>query len=226
MVATYRLHVVLSAAVFSLAFTACSGSESGSGTPGAAGSSGGGSTGSAGTTGSGGSSGAATLPLIVDDQTGPGSCYGKAGTAGAVDQTPDAASCIALGANGAGKCWRIDYHPTGGADTFGGCQWSRDPGATVALTIEPGATKAIFKAAGVAGGEVINFFAGGTPSDRDSFVAQKITLTTTVTSYEIPIADLTARTQVHVPFGYTVVDGDNAAASLSFFVTNIEWVKP
>src|SRR5262249_10905258 len=143
-----------------------------------------------------------------------------------VDQTPDAATCISLGANGAGKCWRIDYHPTGGTDTFGGCQWSRDPGATVALAIEPGATKAIFKAAGVAGGEVINFFAGGTPSDRDSFVAQKITLTTTMTAYEIPIADLTAKTQVHVPFGYTVIDGDNATASLSFFVTGIEWVKP
>jgi hypothetical protein len=197
------------------------------------GGSGGGQNGGASGTGAGASGGAGggpgggvvTLPLVVDDHAGPGSCYGKAATVGAVDQTPNDAGCVAPAAGGAGKCWRIDYHPSGGTDAFGGCQWSLDPSATAALAIEPGATRAIFTAAGVAGGEMIQFFAGGTPADRDAFVAQKITLTAAMAPYEVPIPDLTAKTQVHVPFGYTIVDGDNTGASLSFYVTGIEWVK-
>jgi hypothetical protein len=202
------------------------GSSAPGGSPGAAGTSGGAGNGVAGSgaAGAGGAT-AVALPLVVDDHSGPSSCYGKAATAGAVDQSPNAADCVPPASGAAGKCWRIDYHPTGGTDAFGGCQWSLDPAATAALTIEPGATKAVFTAAGLAGGEVINFFAGGTPSDRASFVAQKTTLTTTMTRYEIAIPDLSAKTEVHVPFGYTIVDGDNAAASLSFFVTGIEWVK-
>src|SRR5262245_58154252 len=137
---------------------------------GGAGHGGGGGTG--GTSGGGtGGGDALSLPLVVDDHSCPGSCYGKAATVGAVDQTPDAPGCVAPSTGAAGKCWRIDYHPSGGTDAFGGCQWSLDPAATAVLAIEPGATKATFTAAGLAGGEVIQFFAGGTPGDRDTFVA-------------------------------------------------------
>ncbi len=207
-------------------------SSSGSSPTGTGGGAGGAPSGAAGaTSGTGGAVGAGAglpLPLVVDDHSGPQSCYGKAAVTGAVDQTPNSDDCLALSPSHAGKCWRIDYHPAPSGDggtTFGGCQWSLDPNATAGLTIQPGATEAIFTAAGVAGGEVINFFAGGTPSDRASFVAQKITLTTTMTDYQIQIPDLTAKTQIHVPFGYTIVDGDNAGATQSFFVTGIEWIK-
>ncbi|HLK89446.1 MAG TPA: hypothetical protein VKZ18_06115 [Polyangia bacterium] len=210
----------------------CSSSGSSPGGTGGAASGTGGATGGGGTTsatgGAGGAGAGLPLPLVVDDHSGPQSCYGKAAVAGAVDQTPNSDDCLALSPSHAGKCWRIDYHPAPSADggtAYGGCQWSLDPNATAALTIQPGATEAIFTAAGVAGGEVINFFAGGTPSDRASFVAQKITLTTTLTDYQIQIPDLTTKTQIHVPFGYTIVDGDNTTATQSFFVTGIEWVK-
>jgi hypothetical protein len=44
-------------------------------------------------------------------------------------------------------------------------------------------------------------------------------------AYEISIPDLTSKTEIHVPFGYTIVDGENAAPALSFYVTGIRWVR-
>ena len=48
----------------------------------------------------------------------------------------------------------------------------------------------------------------------------------TVREAENPIADLTAKTAIHAPFGYTIVGGDNASSAVSFYVTGIGWINP
>jgi hypothetical protein len=129
-----------------------------------------------------------------------------------------------------GDCYRTTYMPA--AQGWAGIYWQypeRNWGTSPGKLIEAGATKVTFYAAGLNGGEVLEFLAGGIDDPRfpyrDSFkVTKKLTLTTTLTRYEIDISGRTYDPGVIGAFAWTF-DTRGSRAPMEFYLDTIRWEK-
>jgi len=149
----------------------------------------------------------------------------------------DAADCKTPRQSGAaGDCykvtWAVDLPDAGGA-AWAGVYWqspANNWGAKPGKLVSPGATKVSFYAAGVVGGEKVQFTIGGintkgtdpTLTHRDKFTVTQpaITLTTDWTKYEVP---LTGATYDEVLGGFCYVIAATQSGTTTFYIDDVTW---
>jgi hypothetical protein len=175
-----------------------------------------------------------TLPLTVSDHYAPSGGMGDAAVVGAVTIGTDGAACSAAPAAALkGACYTVTYKPqpivAPATSTWAGFYWQypdNNWGTTQPLTVATGAKDVSFYAKGMAGGESIEFEAGGimnqTMPFADGFsVNQTIKLTTTWTKYTLSMTGKTYAGGVLGAFAW-VAQAPNAN-TVTFFVTGIVW---
>ena len=152
----------------------------------------------------------------------------------AVKMTSDSALCPTRQAGAKGACYKITWTPTrvGDASTaWVGVYWqypSNNWGAKAGKTIAAGATKVTFLAAGAAGGEGVEFLAGGVNTSggpgltyADTFSAKTdATLTTSWAPYEISLSG-DSYSSVIGAFAWSITT--SSTSPITFYVDNIEW---
>lgn len=171
------------------------------------------------------------LPVTVSDYFVPGGYMGD-GEISSSAIAVEATTCRQPRPPGAsGDCYRFRYTP--GAKAWAGVYWQypeKNWGANPGERLEAGATKVTFYAAGATGHESIQFIAGG-ENDlhlpyHDSFTAMTtVTLTTTLTQYQI---DLTGRTYdpgVLGAFAWSVGVPPGSVTPVEFYLDTIRWEK-
>ncbi len=178
------------------------------------------------------------LPFHVSDEFIASGFMGDSQAARDGIQLSSAATdCLTPRAPGAGgDCYRVGWtvNVAAGAATWAGVYWqspANNWGAKPGKRIAAGATKVSFYAAGAAGGEKIQFCAGGVntkgadPSltHRDKFVSQPpaFTLTTAWTKYEIP---LTGATYDEVLGGFCWVASATTSGTTTFYIDDVQWL--
>jgi hypothetical protein len=182
------------------------------------------------------SNGPIALPFNVSDQFIPSGFMGDAPTDfNAVKMTSDAAQCPTRQAGAKGNCYKITWTPqrVGDASTaWVGVYWqypSNNWGAKAGKAISPGASKVTFLASGGAGGEEVEFLAGGVNitggmpnlTYADTFQAKtNATLTTTWAPYEISLSG-DSYSSVIGAFAWTITT--SSTSPITFYVDNIQW---
>jgi hypothetical protein len=170
------------------------------------------------------------LPVTVSDYYIPGGFMGD-GVTSSTAVTISLTNCKQPRPSGAtGDCYRITYTP--GALLWAGVYWQypeRNWGTSPGKRIEAGASKVTFYAAGLHGGEVFDFIAGGIDdvhlAYRDSFkVTKRVTLTTALTRYEIDISGRMYDAGVIGAFAWTF-DTHGSPAPIEFYLDTIRWEK-
>ena len=170
------------------------------------------------------------LPVMVSDYYIPGGFMGD-GVSSATAITISLTNCREPRPSGAeGDCYRTTYTP--GALGWAGVYWQypeRNWGTSPGKLIEAGASRVTFYAAGLSGGETLEFLVGGIDDPhlpyRDSFkVTKKLTLTTALTRYEIDISGRTYGSGVIGAFAWTF-DTHGSRAPMEFDLDTIRWEK-
>jgi hypothetical protein len=206
---------------------------------GGSGSSGGGSGSSSG--GSGSSSGTsdtgpATLPFVVSNYFVPSGFMGDSPTDfNGIKMSSDASQCPTRQSGVEGACYSVSWTPTplsGQKTAWVGVYWqypSNNWGAKPGKSVAAGATKVTFLAQGAAGGEQIEFLAGGVNTAggnasltyADTFTATtNVTLTNTWAPYEV---DLTGDSYSSVIGGFAWTITTSSTAPITFYVDDIVW---
>ena len=178
-----------------------------------------------------------SLPFYVSDQFIPSGYMGASQDAmNGVKMSNAPTDCIARTPGAAGDCYKISFTATvpAGGSTWAGVYWqspANNWGAKPGKQIAAGAQKVSFYAAGAAGGEKIQFCAGGvntkgadpTLTHRDRFTAQvpAIALTTTWEKYEI---SLVGATYDEVLGGFCWVSAATASGTTTFYVDDVRWL--
>ena len=170
------------------------------------------------------------LPVTVSDYYIPGGYMGDGSLPGTAI-TISLMNCKQPRPSGAsGDCYRTTYTP--GSLGWAGVYWQypeRNWGASPGKRIEAGASKVTFYAAGLNGGETLDFLAGGIDDVhllyRDAFkVTKHVTLTTTLTHYEIDISGRTYDAGVIGAFAWTF-DTHGSRTPMEFYLDTIRWEK-
>jgi hypothetical protein len=174
-----------------------------------------------------------TLPVIVSDHYAPSGGMGDAAVLGSVTIATDGAACSAAPAAALkGACYTVTYKPqpivAPATSTWAGFYWQypdNNWGSTQPLTIASGAKDISFYAKGMAGGESIEFEAGGIMSQtmpfQDGFsVNNTFKLTTAWTKYTLPMPGSYAG---GVLGAFAWVATAPNANTVTFFVTGIVW---
>jgi hypothetical protein len=183
------------------------------------------------------STGPVSLPFLVSEQFEPTGAMGDSPTnIMGVSISSDSSQCLQPRVTGAqGTCFTFAWKPvilTGQTSAWAGLYWQYPGGnwgTSPGLPIKPGATRVTFAAAGVQGGEQVQFIVGGintTASDAglayaDTFKATKlVTLTKAWQTFEIPLNGA-KYTDVLGGFAWAITAG--GTGRLSFYVDDIEW---
>jgi hypothetical protein len=180
-----------------------------------------------------------SLPLTVSDDFLPTGFMGDSPTDfNAITMSSDSSQCPARVSGAVGVCYSVTWAPvlgSGASSAWVGVYWQypgNNWGALPGRPVQPGASKVTFAAAGVAGGEQVQFIVGGvntTPgassdaglTHADSFKAAKtVTLTATWATYEIPI---TGDTYEDVIGGFAWSITTASSAPVGFYVDDIQW---
>lgn len=175
------------------------------------------------------------LPAIVTDLFGPSGFMGREGLKKEVDGiTMDPEGCPERAPNAAGLCYAATFQPqeldmaTG--ETWAGVffqnpeqNWGEEPG----VYIEAGATKIVFTAWAVHGGQKAVFLAGGIgnlgTAHQDTFKVEKeFTLTDEPTAYEL---DLSSSSYLEVLGGFGWVLKASSMDPIVIYMDDIRWVK-
>lgn len=194
--------------------------------------------------GTGGSPAAGTqlpLPVTVTSQFtnqgwfGDDETQGKFATAKPISQAVSAAgACAARSGSMKGQCLKISYTPVAGAGGEGGApfagvfllttlkgkpdaNWGAEPGKS----IEPGATKIAFSAAGGTGGEIVSIKAGVDGKDLFSVPETPLSLTTAWKDYTLDLSGQTYGDSVVGPFAWV----STSTTPITFYLDNIVWEK-
>jgi hypothetical protein len=177
------------------------------------------------------------LPMTVSDHYKPTGGMGDAVVAGSVTIGSDGGACAGAPAAALeGACYTITYKPqpiaAGANSTWAGFYWQypdNNWGTMQPLTVASGAKDVSFYAKGMAGGESIEFEAGGiqntvsaaTPYTDGFSVTQTFKLTTTWTKYTMSMTGMTYAGGVLGGFAWVAsVPNTN---TVTFFVTGIVW---
>jgi hypothetical protein len=177
----------------------------------------------------------ATLPFVVSQNFAPSGFMGDSPTDfNQIKLSSATTQCIARQPGAVGSCYTLSWTPTllsGQKSAWVGVYWqypTNNWGAMTGRPIAPGATKITFTAAGAAGGEQVEFIAGGVNTvgdaglpNSDSFTANTTaTLTTSWASYEIP---LTGDMYTDVIGGFAWSITTSSTTPITFYIDNIEW---
>ncbi|HEY2515180.1 MAG TPA: hypothetical protein VGI39_30145 [Polyangiaceae bacterium] len=177
-----------------------------------------------------------SLPFTVSTVFVPSGFMGDTPTDfNAVKMSSAATACPSRAMGAQGSCYSVNWTPApiSGQKTawvgvywqYPGNNWGGKPGKDIAA----GATKVTFSAMGGAGGEALQFLAGGVNVSggnasltyADTFTAKaQVTLTNAWADYEV---DLTGDTysQVIGAFAWTMTTG--ATDPVTFYIDNIQW---
>ena len=178
-----------------------------------------------------------SLPFHVSDQFIPSGYMGASQDAmNGVKMSNAPADCIARTPGVAGDCYKVSFTATvpAGGSTWAGVYWqspANNWGAKPGKQIAAGAQKVSFYAAGAAGGEKVQFCAGGvntkgtdpTLTHRDRFTVQMpaITLTTIWEKYEL---SLVGATYDEVLGGFCWVNAATASGTTTFYLDDVQWL--
>jgi hypothetical protein len=182
--------------------------------------------------------GPVALPFTVSDEFQASGAMGDGPTnIMGVMISNDSTQCLQPRVTGAlGDCYTFSWTPVflpKANSAWAGLYWqypNGNWGEKDGLAIQPGASKVTFAAAGVNGGEQVEFIVGGinvTPSDaglshKDTFKASKlVTLTKEWATYEVPIGSSDSYTTVLGGFAWAITAG--GTSTFSFYVDNIQW---
>ena len=171
------------------------------------------------------------LPMTVSDYFAPSGFMGDGG------ESPTALVVQLMNckqprpSTAAGDCYHVTYTPA--TLNWAGVYWQypeNNWGAMPGKQVEAGATKVTFYAAGKTGGEKLQFLAGGEDDanlpHHDGFKATTmITLTTTLTQYQIDLSGGTYDTGVLGAFAWTFAEPQGSRAPLEFYLDTIRWEK-
>lgn len=177
------------------------------------------------------------LPFNLSDEFIPSGFMGDSQPSmDGIKLSNDVADCKTPRSTGAqGDCYSVTWTATvaAGASAWAGVYWqspANNWGAKPGKVIAAGATKVSFYAAGAAGGEKIQFCAGGintkgtdpTLTHRDTFSANlpAVTLTKDWAQYTIP---LTGATYGEVLGGFCWVDAATASGTSTFYIDDVRW---
>jgi hypothetical protein len=191
-----------------------------------------------------------TLPFAVDDQYATSGYEGDAAYASAITMPHDTTCSGNRSSNGAvGACHTVLYTPLASGQLIGstdmttmgwaGVAWQYPGdnwGTQAGYAIPPGATSVAFSARGAAGGEVVQFWIGGTNSGGANANAPctdplsdqiTVSLSTKWAQYKIPVTG-PYMPAVLAAFGFSVSRGAQPVALLqsqqvSFYVDDIRW---
>lgn len=185
------------------------------------------------------STGPLALPLTVSSDFQPTGFMGDTpADFQNIMMSSDSSQCPAPRVAGAvGACYSVQWTPVvsmGASSAWVGVYWqypANNWGALPGRSIQSGATKVTFAAAGAAGGEEVEFLVGGmntTPSSADaglsysdSFKATTmVTLTKDWQTYEIP---LTGDQYQSVLGGFAWTITTTSTAPTAFYVDDIQW---
>jgi hypothetical protein len=176
-----------------------------------------------------------TLPFAVD------SVYSASGYSGdpTTIKNSSANSCADAGGRSSptakGACWSAAYTPSGiaGAPDNAGVTWLYPSGNLNSMSsgyaMPAGATKVSFWARGAQGNEVVTFQAGDPRQNpvvdcADSFfTSTMVTLTTTWTSYSMPLPADAAAGGVIRAFGWHMQQSDVKGGIAMFWIDDIVW---
>jgi hypothetical protein len=172
-----------------------------------------------------------SLPLTVSDQFFPSGFMGDGQTSSTAVVVSSSTCRQPRPAGAVGDCYRVTYTP--GAQSWAGVYWQypeNNWGASPGKRVEPGANHVTFYAAGAAGGEALQLLVGGESNAKlpyqDSFkVMSAITLTTTLTPYQMDISGRNYESGVLGAFGWTLVAPTGTKAPIVFFLDSIRWEK-
>jgi hypothetical protein len=171
----------------------------------------------------------------VSDVYAPSGFMGDAPTDfNAVKMSSDASQCPPRQAGAKGACYKITWTPTRVPDASSawvGVYWqypSNNWGAKPGHAINAGATKVTFLAQGGAGGEPVQFLAGGVNATggpgltyADTFSAKSdAQLTTAWAPYEISLSG-DSYSSVIGAFAWTITT--SSTSPVTFYVDNIQW---
>ncbi len=183
------------------------------------------------------SAGPVQLPFVVSEQFEPTGAMGDSPTnIMGVSISSDSSQCLQPRVSGAqGTCFTFAWKPVilpMQTSAWAGLYWQYPGGnwgMQAGLPIQPGATKVTFAAAGVQGGEQVQFIVGGintTASDAglahaDTFKATKlVTLTKAWQKVEIPLNGA-KYSDVLGGFAWAITAG--GTGRLSFYLDDIQW---
>jgi hypothetical protein len=185
--------------------------------------------------------GPVSLPLTVSDDFQPTGFMGDSPTDfNAITMSSDSSACPAPRVAGAeGACYSVQWTPiigAGASTAWVGVYWqypANNWGTLAGREVQTGATKVTFAAVGAAGGEQVEFLAGGinttpAPADAglthaDSFKATKIvTLTKEWATYEIPLTGDQYSTVLGA-FAWSITA--SSTTPISFYVDDIVWTE-
>ena len=172
----------------------------------------------------------APLPLTLSDVFAPSGYMGDGATPGAI-QVDTTACKTPRPAGAVGDCYKVTYTP--GTLGWAGVYWqypANNWGASPGKQIEAGATKVAFYAAGAAGGELVQFLAGGendgTLPYHDAFkVTQNQTLTSALAPYNVDLTGHTYDSGVLGGFAWLVTAPLGSTAPIVFYLDAITWQK-
>lgn len=174
---------------------------------------------------------ALALPLTISDYFIPGGYMGDGETSPTAIVVNTTACKQPRPAGATGDCYRVTFTP--GSKGWAGVYWQyplKNWGANPGKKVEAGATKVTFYAAGAAGGEPLQFIAGGvndpTLPYHDSFkVATLATLTTALAPYQIDLSGHAYDSGVLGAFAWTVAAPTGSATPIQFYLDSIRWEK-
>src|SRR5262245_40448358 len=174
----------------------------------------------------GGTTGQA-LPMTISDHFIPSGYMGDGASSTTVLMVRTTGCKLPRPATAVGDCYRVTYKPA--VDRWAGVYWQypeNNWGASPGKKVEAGATKVTFYAAGAAGGEVLQFLAGGEMDTslpyHDSFKAgTMITLTSSLTQYQIDITGKTYESGVLGGFAWTVAAPQGSTATIEFYLDTL-----
>jgi len=153
----------------------------------------------------------------------------------AIKMSADATQCLTRQPGAVGSCYTINWTPTpisGSKSAWVGVYWqypSNNWGAKPGKTVNPGATKVTFTAAGAAGGEQVEFLVGGVNvsggnaalTNADTFTSNTTaTLTQAWAPYEISLSGDSYESVIG-GFAWTITT--SSTTPVTFYIDNIEW---
>lgn len=172
-----------------------------------------------------------SLPLTVSDYFFPSGFMGDGQISSTAIVVSSSACQRPRPAGAVGDCYRATFTP--GALGWAGVYWQypeNNWGASPGKRVEAGASRVTFYAAGAVGGEALQLLVGGESNAKlpyqDSFkVMSAITLTRTLTQYQVDISGRNYDSGVLGAFGWTLVAPTGAKAPIVFFLDSIRWEK-
>ena len=172
-----------------------------------------------------------SLPITVSDYFTPSGFMGDGATSSTAILVNSTACKQPRPTGAVGDCYRVTFNP--GSLGWAGVYWQypeNNWGMNPGKRVETGANRVTFYAAGATGGEPLQLLVGGESDARlpyqDSFkVMSAITLTTTLTRYQIDISGRSYDSGVLGAFGWTLVAPTGAKAPIVFYLDSIRWDK-